>query len=78
LNRAVVLAEVEGARAALERIEPLALEHYHLFHAVRADLLRRLGRDADAAEAYQAAIARTDNAREKAFLQARYDSIAKN
>jgi RNA polymerase sigma-70 factor (ECF subfamily) len=78
LNRAVVLAEVEGARVALERIEPLALEQYHLFHAVRADLLRRLGRDADAAAAYQAAISRSDNAREKAFLQARYDSIAKN
>jgi RNA polymerase sigma-70 factor (ECF subfamily) len=78
LNRAVVLAEVEGPRAALERIEPLALEQYHLFHAVRADLLRRLGRDADAAAAYQAAISRSDNVREKAFLQARYDAIAKN
>ena len=78
LNRAVVLAEVEGAHAALERIEPLALEQYHLFHAVRADLLRRLGRDAEAAAAYQEAISRSDNAREKAFLQARYDAIARN
>jgi RNA polymerase sigma-70 factor (ECF subfamily) len=78
LNRAVVVAEVDGAERALERIEPLALEQYHLFHAVRADLLRRLGRDADAAIAYQAAIARCVNAREKEFLQAQYDAIAKN
>jgi len=78
LNRAVVVAEIEGAQKALDLIEPLALDQYHLFHAVRAELLRRLGRDADAAAAYQAAIARSDNAREKAFLQARYDAIAQN
>jgi len=78
LNRAVVVAEVEGAQKALELIEPLALDQYHLFHAVRADFLRRLGRDAEAAAAYQAAIARSDNAREKAFLQSRYDAIAKH
>jgi RNA polymerase sigma-70 factor (ECF subfamily) len=78
LNRAVVIAEVQGAQPALERIEPLPLGHYHLFHAVRADLLRRLGRNADAAAAYQAAIARCGNAREKEFLQAQYDAIAKN
>ena len=56
----------------------LDLSRYHLFHAVRADLLRRLGRDADAAAAYQAAIARCDNAREKEFLQRQYDAIARN
>jgi len=78
LNRAVVVAEVDGAQKALDLVEPLALDHYHLFHAVRAELLRRLGRDAEAAAAYQAAIARSDNAREKAFLQARYGAIAKN
>jgi len=78
LNRAVVVAEIEGAQKALELTEPLELEQYHLFHAVRADLLRRLGRDAEAAAAYQAAIALSDNAREKAFLQSRYDAIAKN
>ncbi len=43
LNRAVVVAEIEGAQKALELIEPLALDQYHLFHAVRAELLRRLG-----------------------------------
>ena len=78
LNRAVVIAEVDGPLAALDLIEPLPLGQYHLFHAVRADLLRRLGRDAEAATAYQAAITRTDNAREKAFLQARFDAIARN
>ena len=77
LNRAVVVAEVEGAQKALELIEPLALDQYHLFHAVRAELLRRLGRDTEAAAAYLAAIERSDNAREKAFLQTRYDAIAK-
>ena len=78
LNRAVVIAEIAGAEQALERIEPLSLEHYHPFHAVRAELLRRLGRDAEAAAAYQAAIARCKNTPEKAFLQAQYDTIAKN
>ena len=78
LNRAVVIAEVDGAARALEQVEPLALEHYHLFHAVRADLLRRLGRDAEAAVAYQAAMARCDNAREKDFLQRQYDAIARH
>jgi len=78
LNRAVAVAEIDGAERALERIEPLDLDRYHLFHAVRADLLRRLGRDAEAAAAYQAAIARCDNAREKEFLTAQYEAIARN
>jgi RNA polymerase sigma-70 factor (ECF subfamily) len=78
LNRAVVVAEIEGAGAALRLVDALNLERYHLFHAVRADLLRRLGRDADAAAAYQAALARCDNAREKDFLKRQYDAIARN
>ena len=56
----------------------LALDRYHLFHAVRADLLRRLGRDAEAAAAYQAAIERCENTREREFLRAQYDAIASN
>ena len=76
LNRAVVVAEIDGAERALRLVEPLALDRYHLFHAVRADLLRRLGRDAEAAAAYQAAIARCENTREKEFLQRQYDAIA--
>jgi RNA polymerase sigma-70 factor (ECF subfamily) len=78
LNRAVVIAEVDGAARALEQIEPLELERYHLFHAVRADLLRRLGRDAEAALAYQAAMARCENAREKNFLQRQYDALTRH
>ena len=69
LNRAVAVAEVEGPEAALALVDGLELDGYHLFHAVRADLLRRLGRDAEAARAYLAAIARTQNAAERAFLE---------
>jgi RNA polymerase sigma-70 factor (ECF subfamily) len=69
LNRAVAVAEVEGPDAALTLVDGLDLGGYHLFHAIRADLLRRLGRDAEAAIAYEAAIARTENATERSFLQ---------
>jgi RNA polymerase sigma-70 factor, ECF subfamily len=68
LNRAVAVAEVQGPAAALAIVERLDLGAYYLFHAIRADLLRRLGRDSDAALAYQAAIARTGNAAELAHL----------
>jgi len=71
LNRAVAVAEVDGPEAALALVEDLDLDRYHLFHAIRADLLRRLGRDAQAALAYDAAIARSENAAERAFLLAR-------
>jgi RNA polymerase sigma-70 factor, ECF subfamily len=70
LNRAVAVAELDGPEAALALVDELELDDYHLFHAVRADLLRRLDRDADAAAAYEEAIARTDNAAERAFLTA--------
>ncbi|HET6813929.1 MAG TPA: RNA polymerase sigma factor [Actinomycetota bacterium] len=69
LNRAVAVAEVEGPEAALALVDGLDLDGYHLFHAIRADLLRRLGRDAEAALAYEAAIARTENLAERAFLE---------
>jgi RNA polymerase sigma-70 factor (ECF subfamily) len=69
LNRAVAVAEVDGPEAAIALVDALDLDGYHLFHAIRADLLRRLGRDAEAAEAYEAAIARTENAAESAFLE---------
>ena len=69
LNRAVAVAEVEGPHVALTLVDGLDLERYYLFHAIRADLLRRLGRDAEAALAYDAAIARTDNAAEREFLR---------
>jgi len=69
LNRAVAVAEVEGPAAALALVDSLDLTGYHLFHAIRADLLRRLGRHAEAALAYDAALARTENAAERDFLQ---------
>jgi RNA polymerase sigma-70 factor (ECF subfamily) len=69
LNRAVAVAEVEGADAALTVVGGLDLGGYHLFHAIRADLLRRLGRNAEAALAYESAIDRTENATERRFLR---------
>ena len=71
LNRAVAVAEVEGPDAALTLLDGLELDRYHLFHAIRADLLRRLGRNADAEMAYEEAIAGAENAAEREFLRRR-------
>jgi RNA polymerase sigma-70 factor (ECF subfamily) len=71
LNRAVAVAEVAGPDAALAEVDGLDLDDFHLLHAVRADLLRRLGRDAEAADAYEAAIALAENAAERDFLRRR-------
>ena len=71
LNRAVAVAEVESPHAALTLIEHLALDRYYLFHAIRADLLRRLGRLTDARIAYDAAIALAGNTAERDFLRQR-------
>jgi RNA polymerase sigma-70 factor, ECF subfamily len=68
LNRAVALAEVSGPKAALIEVDRLDLDGYYLFHATRADLLRRLGQDDDAAAAYRAALDLTTNPAERAFL----------
>jgi RNA polymerase sigma-70 factor (ECF subfamily) len=77
LNRAVAVAEVEGPDAALALVEGLELDGYHLYHAIRADLLRRLGRNAEAAQAYEAAIARTGNAAERDLLERGRQSLAR-
>jgi RNA polymerase sigma-70 factor (ECF subfamily) len=71
LNRAVAVAQTEGPQAALDLVDGLDLANYHVLHAVRADLLRRLGRFADASDAYEAAIALAGNDAERAFLVAR-------
>ena len=76
LNRAVAIGEVDGPHAALTLIEPLDLALYQPYHAIRADLLRRLGRDGDAAAAYQAAIDLTSNEAERAFLLRRRQALA--
>ncbi len=75
LNRAVAVAEVEGPEVALRLIDDLDLDRYYLFHAIRADFLRRLGRDAEAAVAYEAAIAGCQNAAEREFLQRRHQHL---
>ena len=75
LNRCVAVGEVQGPAAALDLLAELDLDGYHLFHATRADLLRRLGQPAQAAAAYDAAIARATNGAERAFLQQRRDSL---
>ena len=75
LNRTVAVAEVEGPDAALALINGLELGQYHLFHAIRADLLRRMGRNPEAAAAYDAAIARSENAAESQFLQRQRDAL---
>ena len=75
LNRAVALAMVEGDRPALAAVEALErdgrLAGYRYLHATKADLLHRLGRDAEAAAAYRAALAVADDAAERAFLAGR-------
>ena len=71
LNRAVAVAEVQGLAAALTLVDGLDLDRYYLYHAIRADLLRRLGRPGEAAQAYEAALALTGNAAERAYLAAR-------
>ncbi|QYN37514.1 RNA polymerase sigma factor [Pseudonocardia sp. DSM 110487] len=68
LHRAVAVAEVDGPEAGLELVDALDLGEHHLFHAIRADLLRRTGRAAEAGAAYDAAIAGVANAAERAFL----------
>lgn len=75
LNRAVALAEARGPDAGLAAMDSLDLDGYHLLHAARADLLRRLGRDEEAAAAYGSALALVTNDAERRFLQARLASL---
>jgi RNA polymerase sigma-70 factor, ECF subfamily len=77
LNRAVAVAEVHGSAAALALVDELELEldGSYLFHAIRADLLRRLGRHAEAATEYDAALARSENTAEREFLRRRRREI---
>ena len=75
LHRAVAVAEVDGPGPALALVGQLDLDRYHVFHAVRADLLRRLGRTAEADQAYRAAIDGTQNTAEREFLERRRRSL---
>ena len=76
LNRAVAVAEIDGPAVALALADRIALDGFYLFHAIRADLLRRLGRDAEAVRAYQAAIARAENTAERDFLERRLRAVS--
>jgi RNA polymerase sigma-70 factor (ECF subfamily) len=78
LNRAVAVAEVHGVERALELVDAIDLPKYHLRHAVRADLLRRLGRTADAASAYRAALECCENKKEREFLVRQCQSLTKH
>jgi RNA polymerase sigma-70 factor (ECF subfamily) len=71
LNRAVAIAELDGPEVALAIIDGLPLSTYHAWHATRAELLRRLGRSAEARAAYDAALAATQNSAERAYLTRR-------
>ena len=68
LNRAIAIGEVRGAATALALVDELDLDNYHPFHATRADLLRRLGRNSEAAAAYERAAAMAPTDAEREFL----------
>jgi RNA polymerase sigma-70 factor (ECF subfamily) len=76
LNRAIAIAEVAGPAVALDLVDRLDLETYQPFQSTRADLLRRLGRNDEAAEAYRDALALTTNQAERAFLEARLSRVS--
>ncbi|MFJ4201324.1 RNA polymerase sigma factor [Streptomyces sviceus] len=75
LNRAVAVAETEGPARALALVDALDLDGYHVLHAVRADLLHRLGRDTEAADAYAKAAELTGNPAERTYLEHRRRSL---
>ncbi|HEY6349995.1 MAG TPA: RNA polymerase sigma factor [Candidatus Angelobacter sp.] len=79
LNRAVAVAMAEGPQKGLDLIDALAgsndLENYHLLHAARADLLRRLGSSAEAAKSYRRALALATNESERRYLQRRLEEV---
>jgi RNA polymerase sigma-70 factor, ECF subfamily len=75
LNRAVAVAETQGPQAGLALVEALDLDGYHVYHAVRAALLRQLGRTTEAADAYDQAAVHTGNAAEQAYLRRARDSL---
>ncbi|HET9169347.1 MAG TPA: DUF6596 domain-containing protein [Actinospica sp.] len=75
LNRAIAVAEVDGAEVALAEVSGLPLEGYHVFHATRADLLRRVGRGAEARAAYDRAIELAGNDAERAYLVRRREQL---
>jgi RNA polymerase sigma-70 factor, ECF subfamily len=76
LHRAVAVAEIDGPLVALSIVDSLPLSTYYLWYAVRADLLRRLGRDREALSAYDMALELVTQPSERAFLSARRADVA--
>jgi RNA polymerase sigma-70 factor (ECF subfamily) len=76
LNRAVAVAEAAGPEAGLALVDALELDGYRYLHSTRADLLRRLGRSAEARTEYRRALSLTDSAPERRFLERRLDELA--
>jgi RNA polymerase sigma-70 factor, ECF subfamily len=77
LNRAVAVAEAGSPQAALEIVEALELDEYRYLHSTRAELLRRLGRFAEAAAAYHRALERTSAEPERRFLERRLAELSR-
>jgi RNA polymerase sigma-70 factor (ECF subfamily) len=75
MNRAIAVAELDGPEAGLALLDRLELGDYRYFHATRADLLRRLGRDDEARAAYERALALTAEGPERRFLERRAMSV---
>ena len=82
LNRAVAVAMVDGPQAGLALIDQVdatgKLDNYHLLHAARADLLRRAGAFADAAQSYARALTLVSNESERRFLERRLREVHSN
>jgi RNA polymerase sigma-70 factor (ECF subfamily) len=78
LNHAVAVAMAEGPARGLELIERIDLPDYHLLHAARADFLRRLERNEEAAAAYREALALEMNAGDRAFLKRRLAEVVRS
>jgi RNA polymerase sigma-70 factor (ECF subfamily) len=76
MNRAIAIAEVEGAQAALELLDRVELDGYRYYHSTRADLLRRLGRDDEARAAYVRALELTQQGPEQRFLERRLTDLS--
>jgi RNA polymerase sigma-70 factor (ECF subfamily) len=79
LNRALAVAEHDGPAASLALVDAVeGLDGFHLWHAARADLLRRLGRDDEAARAYRTALAREPSPAERRFLARRLAEVTRS
>ena len=75
LSRAVAVAEADGPEAGLRIVDGLELDDYRYLHSTRGELLRRLGRDAEARAAYRRALALIDDEAERRLLERRLDEL---